>query len=300
MKHSRTKKHKKTTGINCGDVNAPPEKITKYAIAKSVKKTKSVLYPLFGPPTKTTALVKTRCRPGAIKRKRRLDGSKRMKYDVFFAFNTKTSKPTHPPDRKDTKPQSNFDNTYKSISYNQSLGPPTTKNIYSKSGYAKYKMLCALGREPTKWSSELVAYMREILERSRKTYETTTPADIKRILGNLGHVQLYRNHVSIRNDIFSKPPLPISPESIEILCDKFEELEEKWPQIEKGTRKNMPRIDSLLRRWCYALGEDAIVDQFPEIKSRENMLAEQKLIDTINEHLHIYENGDAALENINT
>jgi hypothetical protein len=156
--------------------------------------------------------------------------------------------------------------------------PPKEVSFYAYKKINHFKEILSQfqGKETTYVSDEIIDNIRLQIKRERITLDQMTYAKTKEILKKLGYNKYYEHIAFIKNKL-GIPPLIITPEMEELLCNLFMELQAPYAKFCPDYRVNFLNYYYILFKLCELLGETTYLDEIPMLKDREKLIEQDDI-----------------------
>jgi len=175
-------------------------------------------------------------------------------------------------------------NCFKSIPYLIENEKPSYKEppkeicfyAYKKINHFKEILAQFQGKESTQIADEIIQNILLQIKRERITLKQMSYTKTKEILKKLGYNKYYEHIAFIKNKL-GIPPLIISPEMEELLCNLFMELQVPYAKFCPDYRVNFLNYYYILFKLCELLGEKTYLNEIPMLKDREKLIEQDDI-----------------------
>ena len=134
------------------------------------------------------------------------------------------------------------------------------------------------GRENTSIPDEVIAKVRQEFEKARMTKpENITQPRVRQFLKKLGYSKLYEHSWCIVSMLGGQGVAQIPPELEAKLKQMFQQIQAPFERCKPPGRKNFLSYSYVLRKMCELLGEDTYLPHLPLLKSREKLIAADRI-----------------------
>uniref|UniRef100_A0A6C0HSK7 Uncharacterized protein n=1 Tax=viral metagenome TaxID=1070528 RepID=A0A6C0HSK7_9ZZZZ len=156
--------------------------------------------------------------------------------------------------------------------------PPKEVSFYAYKKINHFKEILAQfqGKETTFISDEIINNIRNQIKRERITLEQMTYSKTKEILKKLRYNKYYEHIAFIKNKL-GIPPLNITPDMEELLCNLFMELQSPYAKFCPDYRVNFLNYYYILFKLCELLGETKYLNEIPMLKDREKLIEQDDI-----------------------
>jgi len=156
--------------------------------------------------------------------------------------------------------------------------PPKEVSFYAYKKINHFKEILAQfqGKETTFISDEIIDNIRLQIKRERITLDQMTYGKTKEILKKLRYNKYYEHIAFIKNKL-GIPPLNISPDMEELLCNLFMELQAPYAKFCPDYRVNFLNYYYILFKLCELLGETTYLNEIPMLKDREKLIEQDDI-----------------------
>ena len=156
--------------------------------------------------------------------------------------------------------------------------PPKEVSFYAYKKINHFKEILAQfqGKETTFISDEIIDNIRLQIKRERITLDQMTYSKTKEILKKLRYNKYYEHIAFIKNKL-GIPPLNISPDMEELLCNLFMELQSPYAKFCPDYRVNFLNYYYILFKLCELLGETTYLNEIPMLKDREKLIEQDDI-----------------------
>ena len=175
-------------------------------------------------------------------------------------------------------------NCFKSIPYLIENEKPSYKEppkeicfyAYKKINHFKEILAQFQGKETTQIAQEILDNIQLQIKRERITLDHLTYSKTKEILKKLGYNKYYEHIAFIKNKL-GIPPLVISSEMEDLLCNLFMELQAPYAKFCPDYRVNFLNYYYILFKLCELLGEKTYLHEIPMLKDREKLIEQDDI-----------------------
>jgi hypothetical protein len=147
---------------------------------------------------------------------------------------------------------------------------------YKKINHFKEILAQFQGKESTHISDEIITNIHLQIKRERITLDHLTYAKTKEILKKLGYNKYYEHIAFIKNKL-GIPPLVISAEMEDLLCNLFMELQAPYAKFCPDYRVNFLNYYYILFKLCELLGEKTYLNEITMLKDREKLIEQDDI-----------------------
>ena len=147
---------------------------------------------------------------------------------------------------------------------------------YKKINHFKEILYQFQGKESTQISDEIIYNIKMQIKKERIDLDQLTYLKTKEILKKLGYNKYYEHIAFIKNKL-GIPPITISSEMEDLLCNLFMELQTPYAKFCPDYRVNFLNYYYVLFKLCELLGEEKYLNEIPMLKDREKLIEQDDI-----------------------